>query len=87
MGRINGPYNEEYPAGTLVHIMNRAELEEFCKGWRWHHPLQEEQLAFADQSAVVAAVAFYHGGDELFRLNGVLSIWHEECLRKLPEDD
>jgi hypothetical protein len=62
--------------------MNRAELEEFRKRWQWHHPLQDEQLEFAGQSAVVASVAFYHGGDELYRLNGVPGIWHEECLRK-----
>jgi hypothetical protein len=38
-------------------------------------------LKFADKIAKVKSVGFYHGGDELYELEGVLGTWHEQCLR------
>ena len=74
------PYRERFTVGVLVRVLSRSELERFSIEWKWHHPLQKEQLSFADAVAKVRDVSFYHGGDVLYSLDGVLGIWHEECL-------
>ena len=74
------PYKERYPKGTPVRIIDRPGLERFRVTWTYHHPLTEEQLAFADHSTVVANVSLYHGGDPLYELRDVPGIWHESCL-------
>ena len=80
MGRTKGAYKAEFPAGTVVRVVNRPELDEFMRTWRFHHPLMEEQLPYAGVQSTVADVGFYHGGDELYHLEGVPGIWHESCL-------
>jgi RNAse (barnase) inhibitor barstar len=80
MGRINGPYKADFPVGTTVSIASRPALEAFMSDWKWHHPLQSEQLAFANQVATVAEVYYYHGADELYALSDVPGLWHEVCL-------
>jgi hypothetical protein len=39
-----------------------------------------EQLAFPGRPAIVEKVAFYHGGDVLYTLNGIPGMWDEQCL-------
>ena len=73
-------YHERFAVGAPVRIASRATLETFQRQWTYHHPLTAEQLAFADHEAVVAEVAFYHGGDPLYSLAGIPGIWHEPCL-------
>ncbi len=85
MGKRNGPYNADFPRGTRVRIADRAALESFKVTWRYHHPLQAEQLPFAGTVATVQAVGYYHGGDELYDLAGVPGLWHEACLE--PAED
>ena len=29
---------------------------------------------------VVSSVGFYHGGDELYVIEGIPGVWHEVCL-------
>lgn len=84
MGKIKGVYNAEFAAGGVVRIVGRDRLEEFKRNWRYHHPLAEDQLAYADVQATVRHVAFYHGGDELYTLEGISGTWHECCLQGLP---
>lgn len=74
-------YSELYPKGTSVKIASRPELEQFRRTWRFHHKLEAEQLSYADQTTVVKAVGFYHGGDVLYELQDAPGIWHESCLR------
>lgn len=74
------PYNEQFPVGTRVQIVSRERLEEFKRSWHYHHPLVDEQLAFAGQQTTVREVAFYHGGDVLYTLDGINGTWHEQCL-------
>ena len=74
------PYNEQFPVATRVQIASKEQLEEFRRSWRYHHPLTVEQLAFAGRPAIVEKVAFYHGGDVLYTLNGIPGMWHEQCL-------
>jgi hypothetical protein len=81
MGKSRGPYNAEYPEGSRVKIGSRLTLEEFMRSWKHHNKLQPEQLNYADQVARVESIAFYHGGDELYKLQGIPGIWHEQCLR------
>lgn len=76
-----GPYNAEFPVGTRVRIAERAFLEEFRKTWRYHHPLQPDQLPCAGVVAEVEKIGYYHGGDELYWLKGVPGVWHERCLK------
>lgn len=75
------PYKEAYPAGTTVRVADRAFLELFLREWKYHHKLRAEQLPFADTEARVEGVAFYHGGDPVYTLEGVPGLWLEECLR------
>jgi len=74
------PYSESFPFGTRVQIAERAQLEKFRDTWRYHHPIQSEQLAFACQQASVSHVAFYHGGDVLYTLTDIPGFWHEGCV-------
>jgi hypothetical protein len=48
--------------------------------WQWHHPLTEDQLAFAGTETNVTSVEYYHGGEILLRLNGIPGRRHEECV-------
>ena len=80
MGTRNGPYKEDFPERTAVRIRERHALDAFRQEWRAHHPLVSEQLGFAGQKALVKSVSFYHGGDELYELDGIPGIWHEQCL-------
>ena len=80
MGNKNGPYNEEYPVGTIVRIIDRDALKHFQQSWKYHNPIEDNQLSYAGQIAKVEEVSFYHGGDELYRLENIPGIWHESCL-------
>jgi hypothetical protein len=75
-----GAYKEEFPVGSAVKIVDTIELEEFARSWKYHHPLQREQMDFAGKTTKVEGVAFYHGGDALYRLLGLPGYWHEQCL-------
>jgi hypothetical protein len=77
-------YREEFPVGSLLCIVGLPKLQEFQGNWKFHHPLQPEQLEFAGRVAVVKKLGFYHGGAVLYELNGVPGIWHECCLEKNP---
>ncbi len=80
MGNTKGPYNAEFPAGSMVRTASRESLESFLRAWKLHNPLVPEQLEFANTVAKVEKVFFYHGGDELYQLEGIQGIWHEQCL-------
>jgi hypothetical protein len=42
-------------------------------------------LLFAGHETRVKNVFFYHGGDELYELDNVPGIWHEQCLKDASE--
>ena len=86
MGKTKGRYNAEYAEGSLVRIADRPSLEQFKRDWRWHNPLQTEQLEFGGRLAKVKSIGFYHGGDELYELEGIPGVWHEGCLRGVEDD-
>jgi len=86
MGRTKGAYSAEFPAGTMVRVASRPQLEEFLRTWRLHHPLTEDQLAYADVQGRVVDVGFYHGGDELYHVEGIPGIWHECCLEQVTSE-
>lgn len=86
MGERRGPYVADFPIGSRVRIAARDELEEFCRTWKYHHPLAPEQIPHGGRVAVVLDVSFYHGGDELYVLEDVPGIWHERCLRNVDVD-
>ncbi len=50
--------------------------------WKLHDPVQSEQLVHANQVAKVVSCGIYHGGDELYKLEGVPGVWHEGCLKR-----
>ncbi len=85
MGRTRGAYKEEFPVGSTVRIVGPEELNEFARSWRYHHPLAPEQLEFAGRIAEVEGVAFYHGGDEIYKLRGLKGHWHEQCLTAIQK--
>jgi hypothetical protein len=47
---------------------------------QYHNELEPEQLDYAGRAAKVKEVSFFHGGDEIYTLQGVPGVWHEECL-------
>ena len=81
MGSRKRPYVADFPVGTQVEIIGRPELVEFMTTWKRHHPLTVELLAYAGRRAVVRAVSYNHGGDELYALREIPGTWHERCLR------
>jgi hypothetical protein len=89
MGRENGPYKADFPAGTTVRIASESVLRMFlCPAWEWHHPLEPWQLAHAGQAAIVESDSYYHGADELYVLRGIIhgrdkGIWHEGGLERV----
>jgi hypothetical protein len=84
MGERRAPTPKISP-GTMVRIADREALEAFRRGWHWHHPLESAQLLFAGHETRVKNVFFYHGGDELYELDNVPGIWHEQCLKDASE--
>lgn len=74
------PYQERFPKGTCVRIAGKDALERFRDTWQYHHKLESVQLSYADCTTRVALVCFYHGGDVLYKLEGIPGIWHECCL-------
>jgi hypothetical protein len=69
--KTKGLYKEEFPKDSIVQIADRAFLENFLKTWKLHHKLDSQQLNYSNKIAKVKSVGFYHGGDELYELDGV----------------
>ena len=80
MGKTRGVNKAEFEVGTEVRVADRSFLENFLEEGQYHHDLEPEQLDFAGRVAKVAKVEFFHGGDEIYTLEGVPGVWHEECL-------
>ena len=80
MGRTKGVNNIEFEVGAEVKIAGRGFLEKFLEEGQYHNELEPEQLEFADRVARVQSVELFHGGDEIYTLEGIPGVWHEECL-------
>jgi hypothetical protein len=81
MGRVRGPYKADFPEGSTVRIASKDVLKGFQRPqWAYHNPLSDAQLDQAGKVCTVQSVGFYHGGDDLYELQGVAGIWHEGCL-------
>ena len=80
MGKTKGLNNAEFAVGSEGRIAQRGFLEEFLEAGQYHNELEPEQLDYAGQVAKVKSVEFFHGGDEIYVLEGVPGVWHEECL-------
>jgi hypothetical protein len=74
-------YTPIFPEGSTVRIADRAFLENFLATWKYHHKLLPEQIAYASRVTTVKGIAMYHGGDQLYTLDKIPGIWHEQCLR------
>ncbi|MGB7599601.1 MAG: hypothetical protein WBM24_04810 [Candidatus Sulfotelmatobacter sp.] len=70
-------YRRKFPIGTVVRIAPLEQLQAFRRDWKYHHPLQDEQLQFAGTIDKVRAVNFYHGGDVIYQLETARGTWHE----------
>jgi len=78
------PYQEKYPAGSMVRLAALAKLEEQRESWKYHHPITDAHLLQAGRLARVKGVAFYHGGDPLYTLENIPSILcHEFSLEAI----
>jgi len=80
VGKTKGLNQAEFEVGSQVRIADRAFLQEFLEAGQYHNELEEEQLDYAGRVATVKSVEFFHGGDEIYTLDGVPGVWHEECL-------
>jgi hypothetical protein len=74
------PYKEKYPVGTIIRIASVERLQAFKSDWKYHHPISDEQIKAAGKADKVKGVAFYHGGDALYALEGAAGTWHEQVL-------
>ncbi len=81
MGKTKGLNNAEFEIGTEVRVADRTFLERFLEEGQYHNELEAEQLEYAGRVARVKEVTFFHGGDEIYTLEGIPGVWHEECLR------
>jgi hypothetical protein len=80
MGKTKGLNKAEFEVGTEVRVADRAFLEEFLEAGQYQNELEPEQLEYAGRLAKVKEVSFFHGGDEIYTLEGIPGVWHEECL-------
>jgi len=80
VGKTKGLNNAEFEIGQQVRIADRRFLESFLEAGQYHNELEPEQLEYSGHMAKVANVTFFHGGDEIYALEGIPGVWHEECL-------
>ena len=80
MGKTKGVNVAEFEVGSEVLIADRAFLEQFLEAGQYHNELEPEQLEYAGRTTKVLEVTFFHGGDEIYKLEGIPGVWHEECL-------
>jgi hypothetical protein len=80
LGKTKGLNKAEFEVGSEVRTADRNFLEEFLEAGQYHNELEPEQLEYAGRTAKVKGVEFFHGGDEIYTLEGVPGVWHEECL-------
>ena len=79
-------YEPAFEVGDRVRIADRGTLDKFRRKWKFHNPLQPEQLEYAGREATIARGGIYHGGDIIYQLVEVPGIWHEDCLlRRVAE--
>ena len=80
MGKTKGLNVAEFEVGSEVRIADKDFLESFLEAGQYHNELEPEQIEFAGRTAKVKEVSFFHGGDEIYTLQGIPGVWHEECL-------
>src|SRR5438046_9202610 len=83
-------YHSAFDAGEYVTVADLDTLRAFQQSWEWHHPLTDDQLAFAGRNDPIKSVSYYHGGTTLYEFVDIPGIWHESCLRDptlSPEHD
>ena len=80
MGKSKGLNVAEFEVGSQVRVADRTFLESFLEEGQYHNELEPEQLEYAGRTAAVKKVEFFHGGDEIYTLDGIPGVWHEECL-------
>jgi hypothetical protein len=80
VGKTKGINKAEFEVGSEVRVADRAFLESVFEAGQYHNELEPEQLAYAGRVATVKAVDFVPGGDEIYTLEGIPGVWHEECL-------
>jgi hypothetical protein len=80
--RYPGPYHERFPIGCPVEVADEETLSHFKATWKYHHPVDPEQLVFAGLMTTVSSIGYYHGGDVLYQLRDTGGYtWHDACLR------
>lgn len=86
-------YHSIFDHHDCVKVVSAPILEQFFKEWKYHHPLSDEQLKYADEKLFIDRVSYYHGGTPLYQLfrwnfDGtrvfIPGIWHEAVLNEAP---
>ena len=86
MGTMKFLYREKFPVGSNVRIKDAAELEEFRRTWKLHHPISAEQVVCGGRLDSIRSVGFYHGGDVLYQLKSAPGVARETSRRRLGSD-
>lgn len=77
-------YHEVFRTGEIVRIADTETLSAFRQDWIYHHPLVQEQLAYAGKSCFVRRVSYYHGGDCLYELSHWVLDTHNAPQTRYP---
>ena len=81
-------YHSIFDHNNHVQIASEDVLIDFMDSWKFHNPISNIHLQYANQKAFVESIYYYHGGAPLYTLftyeaNGskksIPAIWHE-CL-------
>lgn len=75
-------YEPQFLPKSRVRIAGAEVLRRFMRpDYRYHNPVTDGHLRHAGEAHSVVSVGMYHGGDQLYVLDGIPGIvWHEECL-------
>jgi len=73
-------YHSAFDGGEYARIADLETLRRFQQSWTLHHPLQEEQLAYAGKDARIVSVSFYHCGTPIYQFLNIPGTWHESCI-------
>ena len=80
MGKTKGLNKAEFEVGSEVRIADRAFSRVFSKPGSTTTSSSPSSSNTPAASAKVKDVTFFHGGDEIYTLEGIPGVWHEECL-------
>jgi hypothetical protein len=74
-------YHSVFLRGENVKIKPPEFLRQYlAPDWRWHNPLDSDNLKFAGGVFAVVDIGYFHGGEVMYELQGIRGFWHEDSV-------